>query len=54
MRQNSDNSITATFGLPGLLREDVEEVELHNNILTISGERSSCTETRPSGQIEER
>ena len=50
MHENPDNNtITATFELPGLRREDVN-IELHNNLLTISGERSSYTETKPSGQ----
>ncbi len=52
MRENPDNNtITATFELPGLRREDVD-IELHNNLLTISGERSSYTETKPSRQAE--
>ena len=31
------NSVTATFELPGLKKEDVN-IDVHNNILTVSGE----------------
>ena len=31
------NTVTATFELPGLKKEDVN-IDVHNNILTVSGE----------------
>jgi hypothetical protein len=31
------NSVTATFELPGLKKEDVH-IDVHNNVLTVSGE----------------
>ena len=31
------NTVTATFELPGLRKEDVN-IDVHNNILTVSGE----------------
>ena len=31
------NTVTATFELPGLKKEDVS-IDVHNNILTVSGE----------------
>lgn len=32
-----NNAVTATFELPGLKKEDVQ-IDLHNNVLTVSGE----------------
>lgn len=38
------NTVTATFELPGLKKEDVN-IDVHNNILTVSGE-SKADESR--------
>jgi len=40
MHENVDGTITATLEVPGLKREDIS-IELHDDCLTVSGERSS-------------
>ena len=40
MHENVDGTITATFEVPGLKREDIG-IELHDDCLTVSGEHSS-------------
>lgn len=42
------NVVTATFELPGLKKEDVN-VDVHNSLLTISGESKVSTEHEESG-----
>lgn len=42
------NVVTATFELPGLKKEDVN-IEVHNSLLTISGESKISTEHEESG-----
>ena len=38
LHENSEsNTVTATFELPGLKKEDVQ-IDVHNNVLTVSGE----------------
>ena len=37
------NTVTASFELPGLKKEDVN-IDVHNNVLTISGETKLSTE----------
>lgn len=42
------NSVTATFELPGLKKEDVQ-IDIHNGRLSISGESKVSTEHEESG-----
>lgn len=42
------NVITATFELPGLKKEDVN-IDIHNNVLTVSGETKQATERTEEG-----
>lgn len=44
VHEGPDNTVVASFELPGLKKEDVS-IELHNNQLTISGEAKSTTTT---------
>ena len=44
------NLITATFELPGLKKEDVN-IDIHNNLLTISGETKVTTENDENGYV---
>lgn len=44
VHEGPDNTVVASFELPGLKKEDVS-IELHNNQLTISGEVKSTTAT---------
>ena len=43
-----NNSVTATFELPGLRKEDVN-IDIHNNILTISGESKVTSDRDENG-----
>ena len=43
-----NNSVTATFELPGLRKEDVN-IDIHNNILTISGESKVASDRDENG-----
>lgn len=50
VHEGPDNTVVASFELPGLRKEDVS-IELHNNQLTISGEAKSTTTTHsPEGE----
>lgn len=50
VHEGPDNTVVASFELPGLKKEDVS-IELHNNQLTISGEaKSTTTTTSPEGE----
>ncbi|KAF8334092.1 HSP20-like chaperone [Cantharellus anzutake] len=49
LRENSDNTITAAFELPGLRKEDVS-IELQGNLLTIRGEHSEEKVEEPSSK----
>ena len=40
--------VTATFELPGLKKEDVN-IDVHNNLLTVSGESKTETERNEDG-----
>jgi len=42
------NTVTATFELPGLQKEDVD-INVHNNVLTVSGESKHSTERDENG-----
>lgn len=44
----ASNAVTATFELPGLKKEDVS-IEVHNNVLTVSGESKTFSEREKSG-----
>ena len=37
------NTVTASFELPGLAKEDVD-IDVHNNVLTVSGETKQSSE----------
>ena len=43
-----DNVVTATFELPGLKKEDVN-IDIQNNVLTISGEVKQASERNQEG-----
>jgi HSP20 family protein len=42
------NAVTATFELPGLHKKDVQ-IDIHNNILTVSGETKESSERNEEG-----
>ena len=42
------NTVTTTFELPGLAKEDVN-IDVHNNVLTVSGESKTSTERDENG-----
>jgi HSP20 family protein len=42
------NTVTATFELPGLQKEDVS-IDIHNDILNVSGETKGTTERDEEG-----
>jgi HSP20 family protein len=42
------NTVTATFELPGMEKKDVS-IDIHNNILTVSGETKGTTEREEEG-----
>ena len=42
------NVVTATFELPGLKKDDVA-IDVHNNLLTVSGESKAETERNEDG-----
>jgi len=49
LHENSDkNSVTATFELPGLKKEDVT-IDIHNGRLTVSGESKMSEEHDEGG-----
>ncbi|TCD66043.1 hypothetical protein EIP91_001899 [Steccherinum ochraceum] len=43
-----NNTVLATFELPGLKKEDVN-IDVHNNLLTVSGETKTSTEHDENG-----
>ncbi|KAI0739295.1 HSP20-like chaperone [Irpex lacteus] len=45
---STSNTVTATFELPGLKKEDVN-IDVHNNVLTISGESKISSERDENG-----
>ena len=45
---DQNNVVTATFELPGLKKEDVN-IDMHNNMLTISGESKISSERDENG-----
>ena len=45
---DKSNTVTATFELPGLKKEDVN-IDVHNNVLTISGESKISSERDEDG-----
>ena len=44
------NTITASFELPGLAKEDVN-IDVHNNVLTVSGESKQSEEHNDHGFV---
>jgi HSP20 family protein len=42
------NNVTATFELPGMQKKDVS-IDIHNNILSVSGETKGTTEREEEG-----
>ena len=42
------NTVTATFDLPGMRKEDVA-IDVHNNMLYVSGETKETTERKEEG-----
>ncbi|KAI0352948.1 small heat shock protein [Trametes cingulata] len=44
------NLVTATFELPGLKKEDVN-IDVHNNVLTVSGETKQSEERNEQGYV---
>jgi HSP20 family protein len=44
------NNVSVTFELPGLQKEDVS-INVHNNVLTVSGERSTHSEHSDDGYV---
>lgn len=48
IREGENNTITATFELPGLKKEDVN-IQLHNSRLTVSGETNASAEREKDG-----
>jgi HSP20 family protein len=44
------NSINVTFELPGLQKEDVS-IDVHNNVLTVSGEDKASSERSEGGYV---
>ncbi|TFY71703.1 hypothetical protein EVG20_g1305 [Dentipellis fragilis] len=49
LHENPDaNTLTATFELPGLKKEDVN-IDVHNNALTVSGETNVSSERKEDG-----
>lgn len=45
---DKNNVVTAAFELPGLKKEDVN-IDIQNNVLTISGESKQSSERNESG-----
>jgi len=45
---DQNNTVTATFELPGLTKEDVN-IDVHNGVLTVSGESKISSERNESG-----
>jgi len=45
---DQENTVTATFDLPGMQKEDVT-IDVHNNILTVSGETKVASDRDEEG-----
>lgn len=45
---HQNNTVLATFELPGLKKEDVN-IDVHNNLLTVSGESKLSSERDENG-----
>lgn len=45
---DKENTVTATFDLPGMQKEDVT-IDIHNNILTVSGETKVTSDRDEEG-----
>ena len=45
---DKNNTVTATFELPGLKKEDVN-IEVQNNVLTVSGESKVAEDRNENG-----
>ncbi|KAI0252283.1 HSP20-like chaperone [Lactifluus subvellereus] len=45
---DKSNTVTATFEVPGMQKEDVT-IDVHNNILTVSGETQQSTDRNEEG-----
>lgn len=52
LHDGPDNTLVASFELPGLKKEDVS-IDLHNNRLTISGESKSSYDSHNGQNSEE-
>jgi HSP20 family protein len=51
VQENAEgNTVTATFELPGLKKEDVQ-LEVHNNFLTVSGEIKETSKKEEKGYV---
>ncbi|EIW76398.1 HSP20-like chaperone [Coniophora puteana RWD-64-598 SS2] len=48
IHEDANNTVTATFELPGLKKDDVS-IQLHNNRLTVSGETNVSSEREEDG-----
>ncbi|EIW76405.1 small heat shock protein [Coniophora puteana RWD-64-598 SS2] len=48
IKDGTDNTVAATFELPGLKKEDVN-IQLHNNLLTVSGQTNASVEREEGG-----
>ncbi|EIW76415.1 small heat shock protein [Coniophora puteana RWD-64-598 SS2] len=48
IREGENDTVTATFELPGLKKEDVN-IQLHNNRLTVSGETNVSSDREQDG-----
>jgi HSP20 family protein len=44
------NNVNVTFDLPGLQKEDVS-IDVHNNVLTVSGENKASSERTEGGYV---
>lgn len=45
---DKENTVTATFDLPGMEKKDVS-IDVHNNILSVSGETKGTAEREEEG-----
>ena len=50
VRCKDTNEIVASFELPGLQKEDVS-IDVHNNILTVSGQSNTSSERNEDGYV---
>ena len=47
---NDTNNVSVTFELAGLKKEDVS-IDVHNNVLTVSGEDKASSERNEGGYV---